>query len=279
MKMLILLGVAALATTPFLVEGERIPGEGCCKKQCPTDSVSASLASVVLPDAAPAYDPDSTGSLRIMAKFEGDVPEPLPPLVIDASKSEGCATNHALDTTDRSRLIAKDGAIANVVVTLEIDGQKPELPADPVDYDQRGCQFEPRVAVLPAGARVRFKNSDGINHNVHTFAKKNDALNRNIAGGSSEEQLLAKDETIEIKCDIHPWMKGYLVVTEAARFGVTGVDGWVTLEGLPPGEYKVKYWHETLGKGTSEAVSVAAGSAAELELAIGGEAKKGRRGR
>ncbi len=281
MKTLFLLGAAAIATAPLLREGgEEAAKKSCCKTTaCETAAPSATLASVVKPATKPAYDPDSTGSILVTALFEGDVPERLADLVIDAAKSEGCS-DHQIDRTDRTRLITEDGRIANVVVTVEIEGQRPEIPEEPILIDQRGCRFEPHIAVLPVGAHVRFANSDAVNHNVHTFAKRNSPLNRNIAGGSEEVQRLEKDETIEVKCDIHPWMRGYIHVTEAARYGATNLQGTSSLEGLPPGDYKVKYWHEELGKGTSEVVTVAAGAATELELRLGGEKKKkGRRGR
>lgn len=270
MKALFLIGAAALASAPLLTTGGSEAQEpSCCATQCETDQ--ASLASVLVAAPEATFDPDSTGSILVRAKFDGEIPERKPDLVIDAAKSEGCEAVHELDRTDRTRLIDEKGRIANVVVMVEVDGQKPEVPEEPITLDQRGCRFDPHIAVVPVGARVRYLNSDEINHNVHTFSKKNSQMNRNIAGGSNEEQRLEKDETFEVKCDIHPWMQSYVIVTEATRYNVTAADGTARLEGLPPGDYKVEYWHETLGKGKSDSITVKAGGEVELALELGGE--------
>jgi plastocyanin len=283
MKILIAIGAAGLAAIPFLKDGCELLGTSessdstvasCCSLEATGE---ASLASLTVP--AVAYDADSTGSIKVTTVFDGDVPEPLPPLTLDAAKTEGCDAHHAIDTTDRTRIVSKDGKVANVVVTVEIKGVDPVVPDKPYVLDQSGCRYEPHVLVIPVGASIRYKNSDTINHNVHTFSKKNASMNNNVAAGSAEEQTFEKREEFKVSCDIHPWMGSWVVVTEDARFGTTAVDGTYKLEGLPPGEYKVSYWHESLGKGTSDAVTVAAGATAELELKIGEDKKKGGRGR
>jgi len=47
----------------------------------------------------------------------------------------------------------------------------------------------------------------------------------------------------------------------------SGEDGSCTLKDVPPGDYKVKIWHEKLGEITQD-VSVAAGSAASLNYSF-----------
>jgi hypothetical protein len=52
---------------------------------------------------------------------------------------------------------------------------------------------------------------------------------------------------IEIKCDIHPWMRAYLGAFDHPYFALSGADGSFTLKNLPPGEYTVEAWHERFG--------------------------------
>ena len=282
MKLLITLGAASVAAALPLLGGN---GDGACETKsaelscCSAGGAGeATLASLRVPE--PTFDPDSTGGIKVAVKFDGDVPEALPKLEIGGEKSKGCDAKHEVKTEARQRIVNKNGGIANVVVMVEAKGVDPVISEEPYVLDQRGCRFEPHVLVVPKGGTVRYLNSDEVNHNVHSFAKKNDPVNKNVAGGSREEQKFEKDEVIEVKCDIHPWMQSWIYVTDAARFGVTDADGNYELKGLPPGDYTVSYWHETLGKGKSEeTVTVAAGASAPLELKVGEKKKKSGRGR
>jgi hypothetical protein len=52
---------------------------------------------------------------------------------------------------------------------------------------------------------------------------------------------------IEIKCDIHPWMRAFLGIFAHPYFALSAADGSFTLKNLPPGEYTVEAWHERFG--------------------------------
>ena len=84
-----------------------------------------------------------------------------------------------------------------------------------------------------------------------------------------------KAEVIPVKCDVHTWMKSFVVVTDSAKWVITGADGSFKLEGLPPGEYELSWWHEDLGKGKTEKVKVEAGKEAVLEHKVSAEKKAG----
>lgn len=140
--------------------------------------------------------------------FDGEKPE-VKPLAIDAAKSEGCGT---VDTQDQSLIIGANGGIANVVVTVEVAGATVKAPEKPVVLDQKTCRFDPHVAIVPVGTTIEYKNSDAISHNVHTYPSKNEGLNKMVGAGAMETQKLEKEDRIEIKCDIHPWMNSWLIV-------------------------------------------------------------------
>ena len=222
---------------------------------------------------APAVE---TGSVTGKALFKGERPEPKPDFTPKEEEKEGCHGDH-LDMADRSLLIDENGGIANVVITIAVKGEETVVRDEPYVMDQRGCRYEPHVLVVPVGNKVRFLNSDETNHNVHTYSRKIKAINNNIAGGSEYEIEADKEETFEAKCDIHPWMKSYVVVTEANHFAVTKADGTFEIAGLPAGTYKAEYWHETLGKGKAD-VTIEAGKAAMLELELEAGGSKGGRG-
>jgi plastocyanin len=189
------------------------------------------------------------GKLEGRVVFDGEKPEPRT-LEIAEDKAKGCAKpGEAVDKTDRSLLIGKELGIKNVVVSIAVKDAKVKVPEKPVQLDQVACVFDPHVILLPVGASVEFLNSDTISHNVRTLARKHEGLNRTVAPGGKESQLLDQGpDKIEVKCDFHPWMNAWLFVTDTPYASVTDADGKFAIPDLEPGEYKLTLWHELLPK-------------------------------
>ena len=122
------------------------------------------------------------------------------------------------------------------------EGVKGTFPAktDPAVIDQKGgCLYGPRVVGLQVGQPLKFTNSDQTLHNVHGMPKVNAPWN--FAMPKFVKQKENKDPTkpevmIHVKCDVHPWMSGYVGVLEHPFFAVTDKDGNFTIDGVPPGE-------------------------------------------
>src|SRR6185436_12762175 len=85
-----------------------------------------------------------------------------------------------------------------------------------------------------------------------------------FTGGDGNRTLFAKgsDSTVKVrqasvmmtvKCDVHPWMVGYVGVLPHPFFAVTGADGSFELKNVPPGDYVLEAWHEKLGTLTAKA--------------------------
>jgi plastocyanin len=217
---------------------------------------------------------DDLGSIAGKIVWEGEKPAAKPDFELKPEQMTGCKHHEGgINTKDETLLIDDKGGVANVVLTITVAGAKAAIPTEPVHFDQEGCQFKPHVAVVPVGATIRFLNSDETNHNIHTYAKKNQAMNKNVAPAGNQDQLLDKAEVIDVKCDIHPWMKGYVVVTDATHWATSAADGSFKIAGLPPGDYEISTWHEELGKGKTVAVKVEAGKEATLEHKVSAEKK------
>ena len=229
-------------------------------------------------EAPSVANDDTVGSIVGKVVWEGDRPAAKPELSIKESETDGCEHGGSgVATDDRSLVISKEGGVANVVMMIEATDIV--VPEEAINIDQKGCRFDPRVVVVPVGATLTFNNSDTTNHNIHTFAKKNQPMNKNVAGGQSMGQMLDKAEVINVTCDIHNWMKSFVVVTDASHTDVSGADGSFKLEGLPAGEYKIEWWHEELGKGKTELVKVEAGKVTEYTHKVGATKKKKKGGR
>jgi hypothetical protein len=134
--------------------------------------------------------------------------------------------------------------------------------------NQNGCQFRPHVFVVPAARPFYVLNNDGIMHNLHTYSKANRAINKAQPRFMKALQMKSKDfkkpETIRIACDVHSWMKAWIVTTAHPYYAVTDAKGNFAIDRIPPGSYTLELWHERLGE-QSQSVSIAAGGTTPVE--------------
>jgi plastocyanin len=241
-----------------------------------TLAIASTLAAA---HAAKNVEADAVATVTGQALFDGKVPEAKPlTIAVDAAKG-CCADDEKVNPTDMSLLIHKDGGLANVVLEITIKGQKPKVNEKPIVLDQSKCRFDPHVIVIPVGGEVSYLNSDTVSHNIHSFATKNEGVNKTVAGGKDMKQTFGKAETIKVKCDLHTWMTSYIVVSDATFTAISDAEGNFSFEGVPAGTHKVEYWHETLGKGKGEVVVNADGTSEPIKLKIGAKKKKGGRRR
>jgi plastocyanin len=159
---------------------------------------------------------------------------------------------------DPALVISAQGEVKNAVIQI-VDLLGPPSSAKDAVLDQVKCEYAPHVLAVPVGATVKIKNSDGILHNVHTFSEKNTPFNRAQPKYLKEiSEKFTKPEVISVRCDVHGWMSGWIVVTESPFFDVTALDGNFKMENVPVGKYSLDVWHESLGK-TTQSVEVKAG--------------------
>ena len=220
--------------------------------------------------AAPSYllaytggDVKDGGSISGTVKFAGTAPAPKK-LEVTKDK-EVCGKGEKVDKS----LVVSNGNIEYAVVTItdiktgkKIDGKK-------VNLDQKDCEYHPHVLAFPVGTPVEINNPDGILHNIHSYSKVNPTFN--IAQPKFKKTVevkIEKPETINVKCDVHGWMSGWLVATDNPYVVVTDNSGAFKLTDVPAGTYTVEVWHETLGKSTQK-VTVKAKEDAKANFELG----------
>jgi hypothetical protein len=114
--------------------------------------------------------------------------------------------------------------------------------------DQKNCEFLPYALAIHQDQTLLIKSSDPVNHNVRYAAFTNAAFNQILApNGQTEMKLVAERRPIVVACDIHSWMKAYLMVFDHPFFAVTGKDGSFEIKGIPPGEQNLVLWQEKVG--------------------------------
>jgi plastocyanin len=152
-------------------------------------------------------------------------------------------------------VVASGGGLRNAVVSLSTPAPDantggPDAKARTAhapQVDQKQCVFVPRVVVVPAGGTVEFLNSDRLLHNLHSVSKDNTVFNRTQPKGRTIPLVFKHPEIIRIDCDLHPWMRAWVVVANHPFYVVTGDGGDFVLDNVSPGRYTVQVWHESLG--------------------------------
>jgi len=242
-------------------------GLGCKKtdrpvEQAPTAAAPAAPAgSTAAPIGAGAF---GKGTIRGKVHFTGKPPEA-----------------HAITTPDpfcarqgikeEEVVVGPGGGLKNVLVrvTQGATGSYDAPKSDAV-VDQNGCMYRPRVQAVMAGQTVQIKNSDQTLHNVHTYKGASTIFNQAQIPGMGPMTKTFSDggQIIKFKCDVHPWMTGYVGVATNPFFAVSGDDGSFTIENLPPGSFTLEAWHERLGtRSAVVAVTEAAPAAVTFDFA------------
>src|SRR5262249_31300486 len=166
-------------------------------------------------------------------------------------------------------VVGADQGVKYAVVRLI--GVKAAATATPaVALEQKGCRFAPHVLIVRKGSDFDIVNADGILHNIHTHSTANPEFDKAQPGSKKTmSQKFDKAETIKVSCDVHPWMRGWIVVAEDAFTVVTDETGSFKLPNVPPGTYKLEVWHEKFGTQSKE-VSVKAGGDSSVIVEFGG---------
>ena len=200
------------------------------------------------------------GSISGKITYDGNVPRLKP---YDMNADPGCAAKHSGGKADNLMLVLGDGnALANILVSIKNAPEGGAAPTEPVEIDQNGCIYVPRVVGVQVGQTLRFKNSDGILHNVHGLPKENREFNIGMPPTLKEKDVtFNKPEPVfRVKCDVHPWMNSYVAVMTHPYFAVTGTDGTFKIDNVPDGTYEIEAWHERLPAMTGSA-TVSGGNA------------------
>jgi len=219
---------------------------------------------------ASSTPPGSTGKIVGKVTFEGTPPE-MPEL--PRFNADGTPKDPACPTHEKAEyLVTGGGGVKDVVVRLPVGAAPaPKTPPAPAVIDQKDCRYAPHVVALVAGQKLDLKNSDDTLHNIHTY--KGDESDQNIAQpkGTPDRAVAVDvppgDTPFHVRCDVHPWMSAYALVSDNPHFTVTGSDGAFELDNVPIGTYKLEAWHPHLGKKVVE-VKVVGGKTAEASFSF-----------
>ena len=203
------------------------------------------------------------GTLSGKITYEGDAPEPQILKITKDKRACGKEPHY-----DESLLVSDDKGIRNVVVTIKNAPKGDDFSALGNEFaiHQIGCVYTPHVVLIPVNTELVIYNDDGILHNLHTYSEKNPPFN--ISQPKYKKKIKKKfkePEIITIKCDVHGWMTGYIVVVDHPYVALSNATGEYTISNIPPGTYQVEFWHEKLGTVQKE-VTIGAGATTSLDV-------------
>lgn len=134
---------------------------------------------------------------------------------------------------------------AGVVVWLEPAGRSAALPP-PRTFTmlQKNKRFLPHVLAIPAGAAVDFPNSDPIFHNAFSNYAGQPFDTGLYPPGTTRKVQFRRPGVVYVFCNIHASMSAVIVVVNTPYYAVTGADGAIRIDGVAPGTYQLRVWHE-----------------------------------
>lgn len=197
--------------------------------------------------------------LVVTVQWEGDLPE-IRPLTIpesfkerhpeDASHCEKCIREGKL-LNEELLVCPETRGIANVAASLR--GAEPASgePASPFLLDNRDGRFSPRVQFIARGGRLAVANSDPFTHNARIAGRGGRPLWNGIIPpeGKAETLPFQIPGLYTVHCDMHPWMKAYLIVAAHGAVATSDSRGRLEIARLAPGPARTfDFWHEKLGR-------------------------------
>ena len=200
---------------------------------------------VAFPVALSAYDEvvvKDGATIRGSVKVEGNLGK-LPPLPVTKYK-EVCK-----DVPNESLVVGPGQRLRYAVITLEGIARGKAVEREALhELDNLRCRFMPHVSAASVGQFVVLKNSDPILHTVHAFfINEQPQFNVGLYPGRVSRKPLIAAGAVKIRCEVHPWMAAYIVVTEHPYHAISDVYGEYEITDIPAGVHQLKAWHESLG--------------------------------
>jgi hypothetical protein len=226
--------------------------------------------------------------------------------------TEYCMKGSEEEKTEQAYRVSEKGQLGNVFVWVlpvrgtffKVDDKQLSGLEKKVKVRQPHCAFVPHCLFLfseyhdnpkkqrdtkPTGQVLEIVNDAKISHNTNWGGgSQNKGDNVMLAEGKDRvvDNLRPEANEVTVKCNIHPWMKGYLRVVDTPYYAISLSDtldgkdktqktdpkfGTYEIKGLPAGKVRVLAWHEDCGylnegKGQGEEIEIKADTPTEKDF-------------
>ena len=190
----------------------------------------------------------SGGDLTLRFQYDGELPVPE---AIQVDKDAEFCGQHSL--IDESLLVHPlDRGIKNVVVYLDTGRGASEVAKVPSlkrthTLTSKHCRFEPHIVLMQAGDTLQVTNSDPVGHNANVPLFRNPASGLLIPQNGVRRMKLDLPEpaAVPVECNIHPWMRAYVLVLQHRYVGVSDEHGKLVIRDLPEQELVFRVFVES----------------------------------
>ncbi|MGB7022913.1 MAG: carboxypeptidase regulatory-like domain-containing protein [Candidatus Acidiferrales bacterium] len=218
---------------------------GCSKNQSQTTGEEQPAGASA---AKKTVDMSTVGSVSGVVKLDGTAPKFKP---INMSADPYCVKANKNPVYPDQVVTGPGNSLANVVVYVKTGAEDYSFPtpSESVTLDQKDCMYTPHIVALMVGQELKVVNSDDTTHNIHPTPADNREWNKSQPphAAAITDTFARPEVAIPVKCNVHPWMKGYIAVMANPYYAVTDKDGKFELKNLPPGTYTIEAWQEKYG--------------------------------
>lgn len=187
------------------------------------------------------------GVIKGTVSFSGDAPK------MDVPKARAKAEVCKDEEIAYNAVVVADGKLQDVFVRIAPGQLEGYTASGDVVIDQKACMYTPRIVGALPEQKIVIKNSDPTLHNVNAAIGAETLFNSPQAKGAGNLEKSFEEVGIHrLKCDVHSWMRAFVVVNDNPFFGVSGADGSYTIKEVPDGKWKLEAWHSQYGKKTAE---------------------------
>ncbi|AEF05403.1 hypothetical protein ambt_19560 [Alteromonas naphthalenivorans] len=147
---------------------------------------------------------------------------------------------------DAEQSSVKDGVVIFTPLfdlpSTETNHSEAESTPKTAIMNQINKQFAPHVLVVQKNTEVTFPNADNVFHHVYSFSPTKQFELKLYKEFTAEPLFFEQAGIVDIGCNIHDWMLGYIVIADSPYFLKTADDGNADIS-LPTGKYSVEFWH------------------------------------
>ncbi len=165
---------------------------------------------------------------------------------------------------------SSDGGLGNAFV--HVTGLSGPSGSGTVTLVQQGCMYHPKIFGAQVGQTLVIRNDDSTLHNIHAVDPSNKYdFNQSQPGAGLTFNVALKSEEVmlHVKCNVHPWMTGYIGIVNSPYFATSDETGKFKIANVPAGKQTVQVWHELYGPLT-QTVDVKAGGTVTVDFSYTG---------
>ncbi|MFT5302786.1 MAG: plastocyanin [Mariniblastus sp.] len=198
------------------------------------------------------------GNLTGQIVVSGDVPANLPEAVGDNKDKAVCLVDGKVPLDD-GIVVNDKKQLRDVYVMMYIargdDGPEKyhpsyeDMKALKITIDNKKCRFVPKALFARSGQTLELKNSDNVGHNCRIATIQQEHNVNIVKNASAELKLDELSDKVpgEVKCDMHTWMDGVILIRDNPYVAISDKDGKFTIKNIPAGNWNFQFWHKKAG--------------------------------